>query len=50
MVGETTMNLLSESTLEPPNWFAKDVGELTHDSMSLAAFEFELFRSDSAMV
>lgn len=46
MVGETTMNLLGGSTLEPPNGVAKDVGELTHDIMSLAELQFELFRSD----
>ena len=46
MVGETTMNLLSESTPEPANGVAQDVGELTHDLMSLAELQFELFRSD----
>ncbi len=40
------MNLLSESTPEPPNGVAKDVGELTHDIMSLVELQFELFRSD----
>ena len=46
MVGETTMNLLSGSTPEPPNGVAKDVSELTHDIMSLAELQFELFKSD----
>jgi hypothetical protein len=46
MVDETTMNQRSGSTPEPPNGVAKDVGELTHDIVSLAELQFELFRSD----
>ena len=40
------MNLGNESTPAPPNGVAKDVGELTHDIVSLAELQFELFRSD----
>jgi len=46
MVGETTMNLRNGSTPAPPNGVAKDMGELTHDIMSLAELQFELFRND----
>ena len=46
MVGETTMKLRNGSTPEAPNGVAKDVGELTHDIISLAELQFELFRSD----
>ncbi len=40
------MNLISESKPEAPYGVAKDVGELTHDIMSLAELQFALFRSD----
>jgi len=30
----------------PPNGVAKDMGELTHDIVSLAELQFELFRND----
>ena len=48
MVGETTMNQRngSTSTPAPPNGVAKDMGELTHDIVSLAELQFELFRND----
>ena len=46
MVGETTMNLRNGSTPSPPNGVAKDMGELTHDIVSLAELQFELFRND----
>jgi hypothetical protein len=46
MVGETTMNRRNGSTAEPPNGVAKDIGELTHDIVSLAELQFELFRID----
>ena len=46
MVGETTMNLRNESTPAPPDGVAKDMGELTHDMMSLAELQFELVRND----
>ena len=46
MVGETTMNRRNGSTPSPPNGVAKDMGELTHDIMSLAELQFELFRID----
>ena len=46
MVGETTMNLRHGSTPAPPNGVAKDMGELTHDIVSLAELQFELFRDD----
>ena len=48
MVGETTMNQRngSTSTPAPPNAVAKDMGELTHDLVSLAELQFELFRND----
>ncbi len=46
MVGETKMNRRNGSTPSPPNGVAKDMGELTHDIVSLAELQFELFRSD----
>jgi hypothetical protein len=46
MVGETTMNRRNGSTPSPPNGVAKGMGELTHDIVSLAELQFELFRSD----
>jgi hypothetical protein len=45
MVGETTMNRRNGST-PPPNGVAKGMGELTHDIVSLAELQFELFRID----
>jgi hypothetical protein len=46
MVGETTMNLHNGSNRAPPKGVANDMGELTHDMLSLAELQFELFRSD----
>ena len=46
MVGETTTNQRDVSTPAPPNRVAKGMGELTHDIMSLAELQFELFRID----
>ena len=46
MVGETTMNQRNGSSPAPPNGVAKDMGELTHDIVSLAELQFELFRND----
>ena len=46
MVGKTTMNLRNGSTAAPPNGVAKNMGELTHDVLSLAELQLELFRSD----
>ena len=46
MVGETTMNRCNGSTQSPPKGVAKSVGELTHDIVSLAELQFELFRID----
>jgi len=46
MVGETTMNRRNGSTPSPPNGVAKGLGKLTHDIVSLAELEFELFRID----
>jgi hypothetical protein len=40
------MNLRNESTPARPNGVAQDMGELTHDIVSLAELQFELFRSD----
>lgn len=40
------MNQRNGSTPSPPNGVAKNMGELTHDIMSLAEFQFELFRID----
>ena len=34
------------SPARPPNGVATDVGELTHDMLSLAELQFELFRTD----
>ena len=45
MVGETTMNRRNGTT-PPPNGVAKDMGELTHDIVSLAELQLELFRID----
>jgi hypothetical protein len=45
MVGKTTMNRSNGST-PPPNGVAKGMGELTHDIVSLAELQFELFRID----
>jgi hypothetical protein len=46
MVGETTMSQRNGSTAAPHNGVAQDVGELTHDILSLAELQFELFRTD----
>ena len=46
MVGETIMNRCNGSTPSPPNGVAKGMGELTHDIVSLAELQFELFRID----
>ena len=46
MVGETTMSQRNGSTAAPPNGVAQDMGELTHDMVSLAELQFELFRTD----
>jgi hypothetical protein len=46
MVGETTMNRHNGSTRSPPNGVAKGMGELTHDIVSLAELQFELFKND----
>ncbi len=40
------MNLRNGSSTAPPNGIAKDMGELTHDIVSLAELQFELFRND----
>ena len=40
------MNQRNASVQEPPDGVAKDVGELTHDIVSLAELQFELFRND----
>ncbi len=40
------MSLGNGSNPTPPNGVAKDVGELTHDIVSLAELQFELFRND----
>lgn len=40
------MNRRNGSTRSPPNGVAKNMGELTHDIVSLAELQFELFRSD----
>jgi Putative Actinobacterial Holin-X, holin superfamily III len=40
------MNLRNGSNPAPPNGVAKDMGELTHDIVSLAELQFELFRND----
>jgi len=46
MVGETIMNRRNGSSSSPPNRVAKGMGELTHDIVSLAELQFELFRID----
>ena len=46
VAGETTMNPRNGSAPAPPNGVAKDMGELTHDIVSLAELQFELFRND----
>jgi hypothetical protein len=46
MVGETTMNQGNGPTPSPSDGVAKDMGELTHDIVSLAELQFELFRKD----
>ncbi len=46
LVGETTMNQSNGSTPAPPNGVAQDMGDLTHDMVSLAELQFELFRND----
>jgi len=46
MVGETTMNRCNGSTQSPPKGVAKGIGELTHDIVSLAELQFELFTID----
>ncbi len=46
LVGETTMNLRNGSTSAPPNGVAQGMGDLTHDIVSLAELQFELFRND----
>jgi formate hydrogenlyase subunit 3/multisubunit Na+/H+ antiporter MnhD subunit len=45
MVGETTMSQRNGSA-PPPNGVAKEMGELTHDIMSLAELQFDLLRID----
>lgn len=45
MVGETTMNRRNGPS-PPPNGVAKGMGELTHDIVSLAELQFELFKND----
>jgi Putative Actinobacterial Holin-X, holin superfamily III len=46
MVGKTTMSLRNGSTRSPPDGLTKNMGKLTHDLVSLAEFQCELFRSD----
>ncbi len=46
MVGETTMSQRNGSSTAPSDGVAKDMGELTHDIVSLAELQFELFRND----
>jgi hypothetical protein len=46
MVDETTMNLNNGSTSPPQNGVAQGMGDLTHDIVSLAELQFELFRND----
>ncbi len=46
MVGETIMNRRNGSTTSAANVVAKGMGELTHDIVSLAELQFELFRID----
>ena len=40
------MKLHNGSTAAPSDGVAKDMGELTHDILSLAELQFELFRND----
>ena len=40
------MNRRNGSTASPPSGVAKGMGELTHDIVSLAELQFELFRRD----
>ena len=40
------MNQRNGSSTAPPDGVAKDMGELTHDIVSLAELQFELFRND----
>jgi hypothetical protein len=40
------MNRCNGSTQSPPKGVAKGIGELTHDIVSLAEFQFELLRID----
>ncbi|MHB8900302.1 MAG: phage holin family protein [Thermoguttaceae bacterium] len=40
------MNRHNGSTQSPPDGVAKNMGKLTHDIVSLAELQFELFRSD----
>jgi len=40
------MNQRNGSSPTQPNGIAKDMGELTHDMVSLAELQFELFRND----
>jgi hypothetical protein len=46
MVGETTMNRRNGSATSAANVVAKGMGELTHDIVSLAELQLELFRID----
>ena len=46
MLGKTIMNRCNGSTQSSPNGVAKGMGELTHDIVSLAELQFELFRID----
>jgi len=46
MVGEAMMNQHNGSNQARPNGVAKEMGELTHDIVSLAELQFELFRID----
>jgi hypothetical protein len=46
MVGETPMNQRNESNPAPRNGVAQDMGDLTHDLVSLAELQFELLRND----
>jgi hypothetical protein len=46
MVDEAAMNRHNGSTPSPPSGVAEDMGELTHDIVSLAELQLELFRID----
>jgi hypothetical protein len=46
LVGKTTMSRRNGTASTSPNGVAKGMGELTHDIVSLAELQFELFRSD----